>query len=173
VRASLALPLEQGANWIFRMTEDETTRSEQLRAVDHIVTIWLAGPAVALATATLWLPLGVPGAIATSVIALIALVSAHAVLFDWRRIPFTSSYLPGKHFVVHTVVLACLAWALFTGLGVAIVKLALTGPAAALAVTAGLAALAITLKRRRLARWRHTPLMFEDELPNQPLRLTL
>jgi hypothetical protein len=97
----------------------------------------------------------------------------HAVLFDWRRIPFTSSYLPGKHFFVHTFVLACLAWVAFTGLGVGLVTLALRGPMAALGVTVGLAALAFTFKRRRLARWRHTPLMFEDAFPDQPLQLEL
>jgi hypothetical protein len=172
-RAALALPLEHHANWIFRLTEDAATRSEQLRAVDQIVSLWMVGPPVALAVSSLWLPLGLRGAIGTVVVALVGLVSVHAVMADWRRIPFTSSYLPGKRFVVQTFVLGCLAWLTFTGIGVGLVDVATRGPLQTLVVTATLAMLAYGLRRRRIEMFRRTPLMFEDELPDQPLQLEL
>ena len=37
MRASIALPIEQRANWIFRMTERETARVDQLRAVVRLM----------------------------------------------------------------------------------------------------------------------------------------
>ena len=36
-RAALALPIEQRASWIFRMTESEATRGQQLRAVVRLM----------------------------------------------------------------------------------------------------------------------------------------
>jgi hypothetical protein len=172
-RAALALPLEHRANWIFRLTEDDTTRSDQLRAVDQIVGIWMVGLPVALAVSSMWIPLGLRGAIGTVVVALVGLVSVHAVMFDWRRIPFTSSYLPGKRFVVHSFVLGCLAWLTFTGVGVWLVDFAMRGPFQTLFVTATLAMLGYVLRQRRIETFRRTPLMFEDELPDQPLQLEL
>lgn len=172
-RAALALPMEHRANWIFRLAEDETTRSEQLRAVDRVVTAWVVGPPVGLAVAVLWVPLGSTAVIGAAVVALVGLVFVHAVLLDWRRIPFTSSYLPGKRFVVHSFVLGCLAWLVFTHTGVGLVHAATGGGHQALVVTAALSVFAYVLRLRRLATWKRTPLVFEDELPDRPVQLQL
>jgi hypothetical protein len=39
-RASLALPVEPEANWVFRMTEDTTLRSDQLHAAERVITLF-------------------------------------------------------------------------------------------------------------------------------------
>jgi hypothetical protein len=165
--------MDHRANWIFRLTEDKATRGEQMRAVNRIVTTYVVGVPVAAAIPILWLALGSPAAIAASVVALVGLVFVHAVLLDWRNIPFTCSYLPGKHLVAHTLVLGFAAFVLFTAAGVRLVNLAIASATYALAIACTLSLVAWLLTRRRLTGWRETPLMFDDELPDQPLQLGL
>jgi hypothetical protein len=173
VRAALVLPLEHRANWIFRMTEDEATCREQLRAVEVVVAIYVVGlPAVA-AIPLLWIAIGPRALIGAAVVALVGLAFVHAVLLDWRRIPFTCSYLPGKRFVVNSVVLGSMAFVFFPLTGVGLVHAATANTRQALVIAAVLSVVAYVLRRRRLAVWTMTPLMFEDEFPNEPLQLRL
>jgi hypothetical protein len=172
-RAALALPMEYRANWIFRLTEDQATRGEQLRAVDQMVTVFVVGVPFAAAVPTLGVALGPTAVIAVAIVALVGLVFVHAVLLDWRRIPFTCSYLPGKRFVAHSVVVGFAAFQLFTLGGVWLVHAATASMMRALVIAAVLFRLAYVLKRRRLAIWSATPLMFEDEFPDEPLQLRL
>jgi hypothetical protein len=172
-RAALALPMEHRANWIFRLTEDKATRAEQMRAVNRIVTAYVIGLPLAATIPILWLALGSPAAIAATTVALVGLVFVHAVLVDWRRIPFTCSYLPGKHLIAHTLVLGFAAFVLFTTAGALLVHLATVSASHALVIAATLFLVAWLLKRRRLATWREAPLMFDDEFPDQPLQLGL
>lgn len=174
VRAALALPMEHRANWIFRMTEDEATRREQLRAVDQVVTTYVVGVPVAAALPILWIAIGASTAvIAAAVVALVGFVFVHAVLLDWRRIPFTCSYLPGKRFVAHSLLLGVAAYMLFTLVAVGLVRAATAATRQALVIAAVLALVAFLLRRRRLTVWSATPLMFEDEFPDQPQQLRL
>jgi len=173
VRAALALPMEHRANWIFRLTEKEATRREQLRAVDRTVTTYVVGVPVAAAIPLLWVALGRTGLIAAAVVALVGLVFVHAVLLDWRRIPFTCSYLPGKRFVTHSLVFGFVAYLVFTIAGSGLVRAAIGGTRPALMIAAALSVAAGLLRRRRLAVWSETPLMFEDEFPDELLQLRL
>jgi len=43
----------------------------------------------------------------------------------------------------------------------------------ALVIATAMSLVAWLLRRRRVAVWRETPLMFEDELPEQPVQLGL
>jgi hypothetical protein len=172
VRAALALPLEHRANWIFRLTEDPSTRPEQMRAVTRAVTLWVTGVPL---LATIPLLVLVPSQALTSagVVMVIGVLFVHAVLVDWRRIPFTCSYLPGKRLIAHTLVLGFAAFVLFTGAAALIVRLAAPRRnAAAYVIVAGLT-VGWVLNRLRLARWRLLPLLFEDEVPDRPLQLEL
>jgi hypothetical protein len=173
VRSALALPMEHRANWIFRLTEDGATRGQQMRAVNRIVTIYVAGVPVAAGIPALWLAFGSAALIAAGVVALVGLVFVHAVLLDWRRIPFTCSYLPGKRLIAHTLVLGFAAYVLFTAAGALLVNLAIRHGTYAFAIAATLSLVAWLLNRRRLATWSSSPLLFDDELPDQPLQLGL
>jgi hypothetical protein len=173
VRAALALPMEYRANWIFQLTEDRTTRREQFRAVDQLVTLFVAGVPAVAAAPFLWFALGARAAIAVAVIALVGLVFVHAVLFDWRRIPFTCSYLPGKRFIGHSTVFGVAACVFFTIAGWALAGGATTGTRPAVTIIVVLFLTAYLLRRRRLVVWEKTPLMFEDEFPGQPQLLHL
>jgi hypothetical protein len=173
VRAALALPMEHRANWIFRLTEDEATRREQLRAVDRVVATYVVGVPVAATVPIVWIAIGSKAVIVAAIVALVGLVFVHAVLLDWRRIPFTCSYLPGKRFVAHGLLLGLVAFLLFTFAGVGLVHAATASWRHGLVIAAALSLVAWLLKRRRLAIWRERPLMFEDEFPDQPLQLQL
>jgi hypothetical protein len=174
IRAAIALPMTHHANWIFRMTECDDGRREEMRAVNHVVTAYVVGPAVVLAVVIMSLLLGAVAAIMTGfIVSAVGAVFVHIVLLDWRRIPFTCSYLPGKRLIAHTVVFGVAAFALFTSAGSVLVGVSTIRPSIPLAIASGLLALGWFLRRRRLAMWRETPLIFDDDLPDQPLQLGL
>ena len=167
------LPVEHHANWIFRITEDAATRADQLRAMNDVATVCVAVPAVAASLPLLWAALGPKAVIAAIVVAIVGLLFVHAVLLDWRRIPFTCSYLPGKRLLAHTLVFGFAAFALFTSTGALLVRVAMLRPAVGAIAATLLFAIAWVLRRRRFAMWRETPLIFDDDLPDQPVQLGL
>ena len=174
MRAAIALPMNHRANWIFQLTEADATRGGEMRAVDRVVTLYTVGLPVAFALAVLWTVLPPTKAvIAVTLVALIGRVFVHGVLIDWRRIPFTCSYMPGKRMLVFTLVPGFAAFVLFISFSVLLVHTALKRPVYALIIATGLAALSLLLRRSRIAEWQQTPLMFDDELPDQPLQLGL
>jgi hypothetical protein len=172
-RAALALPIEYRANWIFQVTEDQTTRREQLRAVDRVVTMYVIGVPLAAAAPLLWMTLGSDALLPAAVVASVGLVFMHGVLLDWHRIPFTCSYLPGKRFIGHSALIGFAACLLFTLASGGFVRMAIVGQTQGLVIVASLLLIGFWLRERRLAAWRRTPLMFEDEFPDQPLQLQL
>jgi biotin transporter BioY len=114
VRAAIALPITHRANWIFRLTETAATRSDQMRAVERIVIGYTVGLPLAAGLPVLWSVIGwKDAAIATLIVAFVGGVFVHGVLSEWRRIPFTCSYMPGKRLIVYTVVPGCAAFVLF------------------------------------------------------------
>lgn len=173
IRTALALPMDHRANWIFRITEDEQTRRDQMRAVDRVVTVWVVGVPVAAALPIFWMHHRPFLLVAVLLIALVGLVFAHIVLRDWRRIPFTCSYLPGKRFIGHSLLLGTTAYWIFPLVGGGLLRVAMLGPRQAVVVGLVLLALALWLRRRRLTRWAERPLLFDDELPDVPQLLHL
>lgn len=173
VRSALALPMDHRANWIFRQTEDAAMRVDQFRAVERVVATHVVGVPVLIATPLLWMVFGPKGLVGALVITLIAGIAVHVVLRDWRRIPFTCSYLPGKRFIAGHVLRASIALTAFPLFGALFVHLALARPVNAAVIVTLFAAVAYALHRRRLAAWHREPLMFDDELPDRPLELQL
>jgi hypothetical protein len=172
-RAALALPIEHRANWIFQVTEDHAIRREQMRAVDRVVTVYVVGVPVLAAAPLLWIALGSDALMAGLVMASIGLVFVHGVLLDWRRIPFTCSYLPGKRFIGHSALVGVAACLLFTVIASGLVRTALVSANQGFVITAALLVVGYWLHERRLTTWRKTPLMFEDEFPDRVLQLQL
>jgi hypothetical protein len=174
VRAALVLPIEPRANWVFRMTEDPATRADQLTAVVHtVVRFGVLWPVVVLLPVQ-WAVLGPRALICASLTCLAGLVLVELHMADWLRIPFTCSYMPGKRFVGHTMLIGLAAFVVFTFFGWAFALLALRNPTAGLVVMAILGAVAYQRRRHRLWLWRGTALVFEDVLPTEvePLRLS-
>lgn len=173
LRVSLALPHEQRANWIFKTTEDEAMRRDLRLAVDRVAAAVIVGPPVVAGAALLWIPFGAGAVIAVAVVALIGFVLAQIVLQDWRRVPFTASYVPGKRFIVQSVVVGFVRWLVFTLAGTLLVRGAVSGISRALVIAALLGAAIWLRRRRRIATSIAMPLTFEDELPDQVFRLQL
>jgi hypothetical protein len=174
-RATLVLPVEPKANWVFRMTEANDIRSDELRAAERVVTQFAALLPVLLTVPLQWLVAG-PRALVTAMLtAGFGLLWAEILLHDWRRIPFACSYLPGKHTVAQAVIVGLGIFLIFgTIIGaIELTTLRSSTPTGGV-VFAGLLILGATLVRRRRRRlWSATPLMFTDELPTDVQRFEL
>ncbi len=174
-RATLALPVEPRANWVFRMTERDAIRGDELRAAEGIVTMFAVLIPVAVTLPLQWMVAGPRALVASAMTAAFGLLWVELLLHDWRRIPFTCSYMPGKHTV---------AQAASAGLGVfftfGIIMSAMeassiraASPRPGLIVVAVLSIAIALLRRRRRVLWTETPLMFTDELPVDVMRFDL
>jgi hypothetical protein len=174
LRVALSVPVEPRANWIFRMTEDVAGRAEVAAA--NVAIVFRLGVLLPLALLgpLQWWVLG-PASLSVIVIeALTGWLLVEWSLAEWRRIPFTCAYIPGKGFVPRMVVKGFHAYVLFTFAAPLMLRLALECPpvAVAIAATVGIAAATLSVRRRRKAP--ALPLIFQDELPADvhPLRLT-
>jgi hypothetical protein len=173
-RAALVLPIEPRANWVFRMTENDATRAEQLNAVRHaVVRLGVVWP-LAMLLPVEWAVLGTQAIPCLSLAWLAGLVLVELHMGEWARIPFTCSYMPGKRFVGHTMLIGFAAFVVFTTLGPILVLQSFRARSVWLTASVILAAVVVHLRRRRVSAWRLAPLMFEDVLPNEvePLRLS-
>jgi len=174
VRATLVLPTELRANWIFRMTEDEATRAEELSAVVRtLILLGVVLPLVILFPLQ-WAVLGWRAIQCTSMTALCGLVLVELHMSEWRRIPFTCSYEPSRQLVWLTLVISVTAFVLFTMIGSRLVLYSVSHPVGWLGVMTILGAVVLYLRRQRLWLSREAALMFEDVLPNEvePLKLS-
>jgi hypothetical protein len=174
VRMALEVPIEPRANWIFRTTEEEGTRTDQLNAALHAVrSLGVVAP-VALVAPLGWLVFG-RGAIGIVVVALLCgWLLVELLMKDWARVPFTCSYIPGKGFVPQTVLTGLVSFIIFTTAGAALARFTSTGHTVSFALDGILFAMVLALRHFRLNRWKVTPLAFEDQLPTDvnPLRLS-
>ena len=116
---------------------------------------------------------GPRAALPAAVVPAVGFVFVHAVLLDWRRIPFTCSYLPGKRFIGHSALLGVAACILFTVSAGGFLRLATADGMQGLVVVTSLLLIGYWLRERRIVTWTKTPLMFEDEFPDRPLQLQL
>jgi len=175
IRASLLVPIEPRANWVFRITERPAFRLQQIDAAAWTMRmIGVVLPAMLLLPLQ-WFVFG-PRALATTAVAVLTGGLIVEILFlDWRRIPFTCSYLIGKGFVPLVVLRGLLAFFLYTTLGSALAHIARAAPPAfGLVIGVMLIGAIAGLRRMRRSSQEHVPLEFEDSLPTElsPLKLT-
>ncbi len=165
-RAAIALPIDQRANWVFRMTESDATRPAQLAAVTRLMrqtTVLL--PLIVLAPLE-WNLFGGRAVFSLAMNGVCGLLWVEILLRGWRRIPFTSSYIPGKQFVAQSVVVGIGSLVL----GVTIVGAMALGAARSttfFVIMSGLlGTITFLFRRTRLALWNHGELEFDDRLPS-------
>jgi hypothetical protein len=167
-RSTLVLPVEPKANWVFRITEANAIRSDELRAAERVVTQFAAMLPVLLTLPLQWLVAGPAAIVAAMLTAGFGLLWAEVLLHDWRRIPFACSYLPGKHTVAQAVIVGLGIFLIFGTIIGAMEFTTLRSPrptaGAVFAIALILGAALVRRRRRRL--WSRTPLMFTDELPS-------
>jgi hypothetical protein len=166
-KTSLVLPIEPRANWVFRLTEHRTARADQLRVAELVNTLFAAVIPAAVALPLQWAVAGSRAIAAAALNAAIGLLWAEALLRDWRRIPFTCSYAPGRRSVAQSTLFGVSIFLFVSTIGTALHLAVLRGPVPVpvLGLTAVLAAAAVVLRWRRRQQWRETPLAFEAELP--------
>ena len=174
-RASLALPIEPKANWVFRMTERDAFRVDQLHAAERMITLFAALIPVALTLPIQWMVAGPRAIVASAMTAGFGFLWVEALLRDWRRIPFTCSYMPGKHTVAQSVLTGLSLFLIVSTIGSAIDTASLRGPSSTpvLVIVAVLSVVALALRRRRRRKWREMPLVFDDEWPSDVQLLQL
>jgi len=175
VRAALLVPIESRANWIFRLTEQPGTRAQQMdAAAATMVCLGVIAPCVLVAPVQ-WMLAGPVSLMAAIVTALCGMVLVEILLLDWRRVPFTCSYLLGKGAVPLTLLKGVFSFVFFTNVGAALARVGRTSPGSAgLVVIAVLLATVIALRRLRRHLRTEEPLEYEDTLPSEmnPLRLS-
>lgn len=174
VRMALAVPIEQRANWIFRMTEQDGARPDQLDAALHTVRrVGVFAPLLVIAPVS-WLVLGTD-AIAVLLVALLCgCLLVEILMKRWTRIPFTCSYIPGKGFVPQSILIGFTSFVVFTTIGAGLAWGNRPVRSASLTIDVVLCAAVLVMRWRRLQNWTETPLDFEDQLPTEvnPLRLS-
>ena len=175
-RTALALPIEPKANWIFRMTEDAAIRVDELRAAERVLTLVAAFIPVALTLPLQAVVAGPRALVSAAITAMVGFLWVEALLWDWRRIPFTCSYMPGKHSVAQSFVIGLTLFVVVNNGGSALETATLRASSSVVGLigAAVLTVPVLAFRRRRRRKWREMPLVFDDELPSdvQCLRLS-
>jgi hypothetical protein len=174
LRAALVLPIEVRANWIFRLTEDQATRAEELNIVVRAAILLGVVLPVAVLFPVEWAVLGPQAIHCTSMAFLCGLVLVELHMAEWRRIPFTCSYAPTTQFAGLTLLMGVTAFVVFTMIGSRLVRYSVNHRVGWLAAMTILGAVVVYLRRQRLWLSEGATLMFEDLLPNEvePLHLS-
>ena len=165
-RAVFALPVELRANWIFRVIPIGGA-PECLRAGRRTLLTLSVVPLCALAAAVyLWLGPWLAVAEHLLVLALLGVILCEACLQNFRKVPFTCSYLPGKS-RLHMAVMGVWPLLAFSAMGVAWESGALNDRARYFEMIAVLAAVALLARWRaqRLARSGEADVRFEEDMP--------
>lgn len=156
------LPVELRANWLFRIIEPGHA-TELLAGVERFLFFWGA-----LSVAVFTLPveaslLGVhTGLAATFECLLISLLLIELLLFTFEKIPFTSSYLPGRRPLIETVLKYSVAAVCYTWGLAGLVSFSVRTRASTLILSAILAAGWWRLRHARLASRQIGRLEFEE-----------
>jgi hypothetical protein len=174
LRGALLLPQDPRANWIFRINDLDAHRPGQLDAVERLFMRLVVLPVIAIALPLQWAVLGGDAIPALAIGYLCGVLLVEAVISNWRRIPFTCSYIPGKRHVAESVLLALLIVLVFMMIGRGLVAISRAHPSRFVIVLGVLLTITALVRRRRLASWGQTPLMFDDDPAQfaQPLSLS-
>jgi hypothetical protein len=173
-RVVFAMPIDLRANWIFRITPIRGS-AQCLRAsrrsllVLALVPVW-AGTAILLLSVWPWRR----AASHLIILGIFGLILADLCLHNFRKIPFTCSYLPGRS-NIHVTLMFCVFLMIdITAAGIEW-ELRGLGDARHFALMVGILCLAAILVRRQTAveKWDDGPPVFEKVLPSSVITLGL
>jgi len=162
LRYLFRLPVEHRANWIFRINQ-AGNRLLFLAGVERFV-LWCGVAPVALLT----LPLEIrllgfgAGTVAAALCLLPSLILMEVFLMQSRRIPFTSSYLPGQRPVIQLLLIYGAAVSLYVSSLAAIIERSVNDAVKATLLFGVLLAIRIVLRRARRERMGTGSLEFEE-----------
>jgi hypothetical protein len=174
LRTVFLLPLDRAAAWAFRLTETPERRRDTMNAVAAVFITGVVAIPLAVAVITQSIALGPAAALSVVLTGLALLVLVEVVVTDWRRMPFTCSYLPGKRVLAYTLGVLFASYAVFVYVGGRVIAWGVGRPARILLVGGAFLALYAAARRARLRSWGAWPLEFEDSDPTaaRPLVLT-
>ena len=164
LRHCFRMPAEWPARWMFQIAENEGRR-EWMSAVERFVVGGVLAPIVLLALPIAIAVMGWPVALRMAALQmLIALTVFELLFYSWQQLPFTCSYLPGKHPMVGLaagwlVVLAILVPAL-----AGIVAALSAHPHLFLFYAPAFGLFWCWARRRRREGWGEAKLIYEDRL---------
>jgi hypothetical protein len=164
------LPAQPEASWVFRLAAECSDPRELLDSVEYLLFCGLGS--VLLVTLPIeGFALGWGLAIAhITMVAVLLLLLIEARLYEWHKIPFTCSYVPGRRNIWQTL-------AIYLGLFAVLIpvitsfEVRLLRPLILLAMAASLSPFYFSLRSRRRAQWRIVPLLFDES--DEPLIATL
>jgi hypothetical protein len=160
------LPSDLKAAWIFRIAE-RTSRIEMLDSVESFLGLCGLAPVLLFAAPYEALTLGWPLALTHSVlIASLALLFIEVRLYDWNKIPFTCSYVPGRRNFWQTIGAYLLLFAAIIPT-LTYFEARLLPPFALLVAAAAISVGYFFLRSTRRARQKLAPLLFDES--DEPL----
>ncbi len=113
LRYLFRLPVELRANWLFRITAPGHA-PELLLGVERFLIYWAALPVAVLTLPMELMLLGIrTGLIGAAACFLVSLLLIEVLLFTFEKIPFASSYLPGRRPLIETVLQCSIAAVLY------------------------------------------------------------
>jgi predicted permease len=161
LRYLFSLPVTLAANWMFQII-DRRGSSSWLHAVERFVlSVGVAPIFLASLPATIAVLGAVRGVAAMALGLFCALLWFEALFRNWRKVPFTCSYLPGRQPVGWTIARYAFASLFLVPLGQLILHSS-GDPTAFVAVFTAEAASWWWLRRARRAAWTRGTLLFQE-----------
>ena len=158
------LPVELRANWVFRVNEPGN-RMVFLEAVERFLLYYAVAPVAFLALPVEMRLLGFRDGFAVTILCLLpSLTLMDLLLIQFEKVPFTSSYLPGRRPVIQTLLIYAGSVALYVSVLGSFITLCLRGTGSALALLGVMLAVWLKVRSGRLENWKIGKLEFE-ELP--------
>ena len=162
LRYLFRLPVEHRANWIFRVNQAGNEVSF-LVAVERFLVCCAVLP-VALLTLPIELEaLGAAAGFEAAILCLLpSLILMEVLLTQSEKIPFTSSYLPGRRPVIQLLLIYSAAVSLYVSSLAAMIENSLTAPVVATCLFTVLLGAWLIVRRSRKLQIQTTKLKFEE-----------
>jgi hypothetical protein len=155
------LPSDLQAGWVFRIAE-RTSRTELLDSVESFLVLCGLVPVLLAAAPYEALTLGWSLALAhIALIAVLVLVLIEARLYEWHKIPFACSYVPGRRNFWQTIGTYLLLFAALIPT-MTYFEARLLHPFDLLVLSAALGVVYFFLRTARRTRWKLVPLLFDE-----------
>jgi hypothetical protein len=167
------LPVELRANWVFR-TIEAGNRKLLLAGVEKFL-LWCAVAVVAAATLPFEIGmLGWRAGLAASLLCLLpSLTLMEVLLMQFDKIPFTSSYMPGRRPVIETLVLYGVAVLSYVTVLSGIIRWCIEHPGWAEGLFAVMLAIWLRVRTGRLENREVGRLEFEERIEPQVYTLSI
>jgi hypothetical protein len=175
MRSTFAVPLALPANWIFRITAIHSPGAYFAAVRKSLIVLGALPIWIAAAAAYFWIWPGRPAAEHMLLLVLAGILLADRSLYQFRKIPFACSWLPGGVQLKMRLGMYVLLFLLFAGL-VANIELETMQKFARFAVLLAVFFTAAVWARRRSAEFANSPdnrLQFEDLPPAEIFALDL